>query len=103
MRISDWSSDVCSSDLLLIVALAAMIAGWIGSLMIRRKAPFGITIRRVSTLVLAGVLVMVILQLSRFDPRLEVAVSQLGLPELGVEGGETLITMAPSGHFLLRA
>ena len=88
---------------LLVVALAAMIAGWIGSLMIRRKAPLGVTIRRVSTLVLAGVLVTVILQLSRFDPRLAVAVPQIGLPEQVVEGGETRITMAGDGHFRLRA
>lgn len=88
---------------LLVVALAAMIAGWIGSLMIRRKAPLGVTIRRVSTLVLAGVLVTVILQLSRFDPRLAVAVPQIGLPEQVVEGGETRITMAGDGHFWLRA
>ena len=88
---------------LLILALVAMVAGWIGSALIRRKVPMGRLVRTASTLVLAGILVTVILQLSRFDPRLEVAVPQLGLPEQVVEGGETRIGMASDGHFWLRA
>ena len=71
---------------LLIIALAALIAGWLGSMMIRRGAPLGRLIRSGSTLVLAGVLVTVVLQLSRFDPRFDIAVPQLGLPEQVVEG-----------------
>ena len=88
---------------LLILALVAMVAGWIGSALIRRKVPMGRLVRTASTLVLAGILVTVILQLSRFDPRLEVAVPQLGLPEQVVAGGETRIGMASDGHFWLRA
>lgn len=88
---------------LLILALVAMVAGWIGSALIRRKVPMGRLVRTASTLVLAGILVTVILQLSRFDPRLEVAVPQIGLPEQVVEGGETRIGMASDGHFWLRA
>ncbi|WP_427969558.1 retropepsin-like aspartic protease family protein [Altererythrobacter sp.] len=88
---------------LLMLALGAMLAGWIGALMIRRRVPLGRWLRAASTIVLAGILVTVILQLSRFDPRLEVAVPQLGLPEQVVEGGETRIPMAPDGHFWLRA
>lgn len=88
---------------LLMLALAAMIAGWIGTVMIRRKVPLGRVIRTGSTLVLVGILLTVVLQLSRFDPRLEVAVPQLGLPEQVVEGGETRIPLAPDGHFWLRA
>jgi len=88
---------------LLMLALAAMVAGWIGAMMIRRKVPLGRVIRTGSTLVLVGILVTVVLQLSRFDPRLEVAVPQLGLPEQVVEGGETRIPLAPDGHFWLRA
>src|SRR3546814_9463490 len=55
------------------------------------------------TTLFRSVLVTVILQLSRFDPRLEVAVPQIGLPQQVVEGGETRITMAGDGHFWLRA
>ncbi len=88
---------------LLMLALVAMVAGWIGSALIRRRVPMGRFVRTASTLVLAGILVTVILQLSRFDPRLEVAVPQLGLPEQVVEGGETRIGMASDGHFWLRA
>lgn len=88
---------------LLIIALGAMLVGWIGALLIKRKVPMGRYVRTGSTVVLVGVLVTVILQLSRFDPRLEVAVPQLGLPEQVVEGGETRIPMAADGHFWLRA
>lgn len=88
---------------LLMLALVAMVAGWFGSALIRRKVPMGRLVRTASTVVLAGILVTVVLQLSRFDPRLEVAVPQLGLPEQLVEGGETRLGLAPDGHFWLRA
>lgn len=88
---------------LLILALAAVVAGVIGSVLVRKKVPLGRFIRTASTLVLVGILVTVILQLSRFDPRIEVAVPQIGLPEQIVAGGETRIPMARDGHFWLRA
>ena len=88
---------------LLMLVVAALGVSWIGSLMVRRELPLGNLIRRGSTIVLAGVLVLVVLQLSRFDSRLEVAVPQIGLPEQIVEGGETRIALAPDGHFWLRA
>jgi aspartyl protease family protein len=88
---------------LLMLVVAALGVSWIGSLMVRRKLPLGHFVRRGSTVVLAGILVLVVLQLSRFDSRLEVAVPQIGLPEQVVEGGETRIAMAPDGHFWLRA
>ena len=88
---------------LLMLALGAMLVGWVGSLMVRREIPLGRLVRSGSTVVLVGILVTVVLQLSRFDPRLEVAVPQLGLPEQVVEGGETRIPMADDGHFWLRA
>ena len=88
---------------LLMLVVAALGVSWIGSLMVRRRLPLGHFVRRGSTVVLAGILVLVVLQLSRFDSRLEVAVPQIGLPEQVVEGGETRIAMAPDGHFWLRA
>lgn len=88
---------------LLLLVVAAIGSSWIGSLMVRRRLPLGQLVRRGSTVVLAGVLVLVVLQLSRFDSRLEVAVPQIGLPEQVVEGGETRIAMAPDGHYWLRA
>jgi aspartyl protease family protein len=88
---------------LLLATVAALLAGWAGSIMARRDVPFGLFIRRVSTLALAGILVVLVLQLSRFDPRIELAVPQIGLPEQVVEGGETRIPLAPDGHFWLRA
>lgn len=88
---------------LLMLAIVAMVAGWIGTALIRRKVPMGRFIRGGSTVVLACILVTVVLQLSRFDPRLDIAVPQLGLPEQTVEGGETRIPLAPDGHFWLRA
>ena len=88
---------------LLLMVVAAIAVSAIGSIMVRRKVPLGLLVRRVSTLVLGGVLLVVVLQLSRFDSRLGIAVPQLGLPEQVVEGGETRIPMAPDGHFWLRA
>lgn len=88
---------------LLLMVVAAIAVSVIGSLMVRRKIPMGLFVRRASTVVLAGVLLIVVLQLSRFDSRLEIAVPQLGLPEQIVEGGETRIPMSPDGHYWLRA
>ncbi|MEL6877293.1 MAG: retropepsin-like aspartic protease, partial [Pseudomonadota bacterium] len=88
---------------LLIIALAAVIIGFVGSLMVRKKVPLGKIVRGGSTLVLVGILATVVIQLSRFDPRIEVAVPQLGLPEQIVEGGETRIPLSDDGHFWLRA
>ncbi|GMM92883.1 TIGR02281 family clan AA aspartic protease [Qipengyuania sp. MTN3-11] len=88
---------------LLLMALVAVIGGMIGSALIRHRVPMGRAVRSLSTLVLVAVLVTVVLQLSRFDPRLEVAVPQFGLPEQVVEGGETRVEMAPDGHFWLQA
>jgi len=88
---------------LLLAALAAMIVGVIGSLTIRRVPTLGRTLRMASTLGLMGILVLVVLQLSRMDGRFDMALPELGLPEQVVEGGETRVDMAPDGHFWLRA
>lgn len=86
---------------LLLAALGAMILGVLGSLTIRRVPALGRTLRAASTLVLVGVLVLVVLQVSRLDPRFEMAVPQLGLPAQVVEGGETRVPLARDGHFWL--
>lgn len=88
---------------LLVVTVAALAGSWIGAIMLRRKVPLGRLISAASTLALGGVLVLVVLQMSRFDPRLDVAVPGLGLPEQIVAGGETRIEMARDGHFWLQA
>jgi aspartyl protease family protein len=59
--------------------------------------------RTVSTLSLMGILLLVVLQLSRLDTRFDLAVPQVGLPEQIVEGGETRVKRAPDGHYWLRA
>src|SRR5690606_39705884 len=74
---------------LLLAALAAMLIGVAGSMMIRRTPAFGRLLRATSTLGLMGILVLVVLQLARIDSRFELAVPQIGLPEQVVEGGET--------------
>ena len=88
---------------LLLAALAAMVLGVIGSLTIRRVPALGRALRMASTLGLMSILVLVVLQLSRRDPRFEMAIPEIGLPEQIVEGGETRVEMAPDGHFWLRA
>lgn len=88
---------------LLVMTLVAMVVGWIGAVMVRRRMKLGTALRTFSTVILATILVTVVLQLSRFDSRLDIAVPQLGLPEQVVEGGETRIALAPDGHYWLRA
>ena len=88
---------------LLLAALVAMIVGVIGSLTIRRVPTLGRVLRMASTLGLMGILVLVVLQLSRMDPRFEMAIPEIGLPEQVVEGAETRVKLAPDGHFWLRA
>jgi aspartyl protease family protein len=87
---------------LLLAALGAMFLGILGSLTARRVPALGRTLRAASTFVLVGVLVLVVLQVSRLDPRFEMAVPELGLPEQVVEGGETRVPLARDGHFWLR-
>ena len=88
---------------LLLAAVAAMLLGVMGSLVIRRVPALGKLLRAASTLGLMGILVLVVLQLSRMDPRFYMAIPEIGLPEQVVEGAETRIRRAPDGHYWLRA
>jgi aspartyl protease family protein len=87
---------------LLIAAVAAMVLGWIGA-MIAKRSMLGGVLRTASSLALGLILLTVVLQLSRFDPRFDVAVPQIGLPEQVVAGGETRIPLSADGHFWVRA
>ncbi|MBX7513079.1 TIGR02281 family clan AA aspartic protease [Qipengyuania sp. GH38] len=87
---------------LLVATIAALVAGWVGSMMLRRKIAGGRLVRSVSTLALVGILVTVFLQVARFDPRLD-AMTEIGLPEQTIVGAETVIPMAADGHYWLRA
>ncbi len=88
---------------LLLAAIGAMVLGIVGSMLMRSVPALGRVLRAASTLGLVGILLLVVLQLSRMDPRFDLAVPQLGLPEQLVEGGETRIPRAPDGHYWLRA
>ena len=88
---------------LLIGAVLAMSLGLLGTIVIRRAPALGRLMRACSTLGLMAVLVLVVLQLSRLDPRFSMAVPKLGLPEQVVEGGETRVEMARDGHFWISA
>jgi aspartyl protease family protein len=99
--IADALRAIPRSELLL-AAVAAMVLGWIGAMVARRSALGGV-IRTVSSLALGVILLTVVLQLSRFDPRFDVAVPQIGLPEQVVRGGETRIPLSPDGHYWVRA
>ena len=88
---------------LLMLAVGAMLVGWIGSMMRRRRVPLAGLVRTASTVVLVGVLLTVVLQIARLDPRLDVAMPGMGLPEQTVVGDETRIPIAGDGHFWLQA
>lgn len=88
---------------LLMAALGAMMLGVLGTLLIRRVYWLGRLLRLTSTLGLMGILLLVVLQLSRMDSRFELAIPEVGLPEQVVEGQETRVKLSPDGHFWLRA
>jgi aspartyl protease family protein len=88
---------------LLMAALGAMLLGVVGSFVLRPAPVLGKLMRMTSTLALMGILVLVVLQLSRMDTRFDLAVPEIGLPEQVVEGGETRVRRAPDGHYWLRA
>ena len=88
---------------LLMAAVAAMALGVLGSMTMKRLPAIGKVMRMGSTLVLMGVLVLVVLQLSRLDPRFSLAVPEIGYPEQVVEGGETRIPLHADGHYWLEA
>jgi len=88
---------------LLMAALGAMLLGIVGSMVLRPVPMLGRLMRTASTLSLMGILVLVVLQLSRMDTRFDLAVPEIGLPEQVVEGDETRVRRAPDGHYWLRA
>ena len=88
---------------LLMAALGAMMLGVLGTLLIRRVYWLGRLLRLTSTVGLMGILLLVVLQLSRIDSRFELAIPEMGLPEQVVEGQETRVKLSPDGHFWLRA
>lgn len=88
---------------LLIAALMAMFAGLVGSILMGRIPALGRALKTVSTLGLMAILVLVVLQLSRLDPRFAMAVPELGYPEQIVEGRETRVAQHSDGHYWLEA
>lgn len=88
---------------LLIAALVAMFAGVLGSLVIGRLPATGRVLKLGSTLGLMAILVLVLLQVARMDPRAALAVPQLGYPEQIVEGSETRVEQHADGHFWIEA
>lgn len=88
---------------LLMAAMGAMLIGLIGTMLMSRVPILGRAMRTVSTIGLMGVLLLVVLQLSRLDPRFAMAVPEIGLPAQVVQGGETRVPLAPDGHYWIRA
>lgn len=104
-RIPEWLdrlSSVSQTELVIATVLA-IVAGWIGTSLVRHRIPFGRLLSFASTLALAGILLTVVLQVSSLDPRMGFVRSGLGAPEQVVEGGETRIKLSPDGHFWIDA
>jgi len=83
--------------------LFAVLVGIAGSFLRRGSPLLARLMRSGSTVALAGILVLVVLPISRFDPRFDMAIPEIGLPEQQVAGGETRIPLAPDGHYWVRA
>ncbi len=88
---------------LLAAVLLALASSGIGPFMARRNVVFGRMLTTFGIAALAAILLTVVLQLSRLEPRFDLDVPDMGMPAQVVEGGETRIPMAPDGHFWLRA
>lgn len=88
---------------LLLAAICAMLLGLVGSALLRPAPMLGKLLRVTSTFALIGILLVVVLQLSRLDSRFDLALPEIGLPKQVVEGGETRIRRAPDGHYWLQA
>ncbi len=88
---------------LLIAAVISVLFGIVGGFLASKGSGLGRAMRRASTLGLLAVFCLVVLQLGRFDPRFNVAVPELGLPEQTVSGGETRLPLAADGHYWLQA
>jgi aspartyl protease family protein len=101
-QLGGWLAEVPQSGLLL-AALAAMALGILGSVLVRRVPRLGRLMRSGSTAALMVILVLVVVQLGRIDPRFDLAVPELGLPQQVVEGGETRVPLARDGHYWVRA
>ncbi len=87
---------------LLLVTFLAMVCGWIGTLLLRKRMGIGGLVSRASTIVLAGVLMVVVLQLSSIGSILGYARPSFGAAQT-IEGGETRVPLSPDGHFWLDA
>lgn len=94
-------SELPQSSLLL-AAVAAMAIGVLGSVLARWVPALGRMLRLASTLGLMGILLLVVVQLSRMDSRFDLAVPEIGLPRQVVEGGETRVQLSRDGHFWLQ-
>lgn len=95
-------ADIPQTGLLMAVLATVFLSVFAGSL--RRHFPrLGGLLRGLSTLALCGILALVVLQLSRLDPRFDLALPQAGLPEQVVEGDETRVALARDGHYWLEA
>lgn len=88
---------------LLLATVGAVLGSIIGTGIARHYHGFGRFVATTSTVALAAILVVVMLQVSRFDPRLDIAVPELGMPQQTVAGGETRVPLAPDGHFWIEA
>lgn len=88
---------------LLMATVGAVLGSVLGTAIARHYRGAGRFLATTSTLALAGILIVVMLQVSRFDPRLDIAVPELGLPQQTVAGGETRVPLAADGHFWVRA
>lgn len=98
----DRLSAVSQTELLVATGLA-ILAGWIGTTLIRHRVPLGRLLSLASTLALTAILLTVVLQISHLDPRLGAVRAGLGADRQLVEGGETRIKLAPDGHFWITA
>ncbi len=95
-------SQISKSGLLM-AAVFAMLIGLLGSFLVPRIPALGRALRWGSTFTLIAVLLLVVLQLSRLDPRFSIAVPEIGLPEQIVDGQETRIPLHVDGHYWLEA
>lgn len=104
----DWGAligrlDSVPQSHLLIATGLAMLVGWLGTLLLRRRIGFGRLLGAASSLTLGAVLLTVVLQLSHLDPRVDVFRERIGAPAQTVSGTETRVPLSRDGHFWVDA
>lgn len=88
---------------LLVIAIGAVVAAFLGGLLARRLPWTGRTLRLLGNVVLVGVLLLTAMRFVRLDPQFDALMPRFGMPVQRVSGGETRVPLSSDGHYWIEA